>query len=78
MKLRLGDTVIELEHVAYAKKVSNYLVAIYFIGLKEPLSVRCGTDEGSLARYPGDAESLMSKIESHKKEENITFQSSIE
>lgn len=78
MKLRLGDTVIELEHVAYAKKISNYLVAIYFIGLNEPLNVRCGTDEGSIAGYIGDADSLMSKIESHKKEENITFQSRIE
>lgn len=70
MKLRLGDTVIELEHIAYAKKVSNYLVAIYFIGLKEPLNVRCGTDEGSLTGYTGDAESLLSKIEFHEKEEN--------
>ena len=78
MKLRLGDTVIELEHVAYAKKVSNYLVAIYFIGRNEPLNVRCGTDEGRLTGYTGEAESLMSKIESQEKEENITFQSSRE
>ena len=77
MKLRLGDTVIEVEYVAYAKKISDYRVDIYFVGLNEPLKVRCGPDEVDKTKYIENADSLISKIESHKKEKDITFSSRI-
>lgn len=77
MKLRLGDTVIELANIAYANKVLDDLVVIYFVGIQEPLEVDCGEDQRSGVRYEGSADELITKIEKSKAPDNITFASRI-
>ena len=70
MKMRLGDTVIELGNITYAEKRSDWLVYIYFIGTSEqeskpkskPLKVYCGEEQTGRVVYPGSADELLTKI----------------
>ena len=62
MKMRLGDTVIELDNIAYAEKRSHTRVYIYFVGIKEPLKVDCVKTEIGGARYPGSADEFLNTI----------------
>ena len=66
MKLRLGDTVIELENIAYARKMRNDRVHIYFVGREAPLKVNCGKDAVGTARTNELADTLMLRIEKHE------------
>ena len=63
MKLRLGDTVIETNNIAYAIKRYDHIVEIYFIGLSEPLKVFCGKEQTERARFLGNTNELLARIE---------------
>ena len=62
MKMRLGDTVIELDNIAYAQKRNDTLVWICFVGREEPLAVSCGGDKTLIAVYKGSADELLNTI----------------
>lgn len=62
MKMRLGDTLIELDNIAYAQKLRDTHVRIYFVGREKALLVSCQGETG-LAAYPGSADELLSVIE---------------
>lgn len=61
MKMRLGDTVMELDNIAYAKIFDGKVVRIYFVGTDKHLTVYCGEEKG-LARYPGSPDELLNTI----------------
>lgn len=61
--MRLGDTVIELNNIAYAQKMRDSLVNIYFVSIEKPLSVYCGKEKAGMARYQGSADELLNTIE---------------
>lgn len=62
MKMRLGDTVIELDNIAYAQKYTDRVVHIYFLSIEKPLSVSCETESGR-AVYPGSCDEFLNMIE---------------
>ena len=62
MKLRLGDTVIELANIAYARKRADHLVNIHFVGVEKALNVSCNGDTRGMVQYEGRADDLLSLI----------------
>ena len=66
MKMRTGDTLIELDNIAYAQKTHEKIVRIYFVGIKEPLKVSCGGDKTWVTKYEGSADELLQEIETQK------------
>ena len=68
MKMRLGDTVIELDNIAFAQKRKNrdHIVLIFFVGAgrEDPcrLQVTCGENPTGQAVYQGSADELLDKI----------------
>ena len=77
MKLRLGDTVIELANITYADKPYDNVVEIHFVGESKSLQVFCGEHEKGKATFNGSADELITKIEKSRDPDNITFASSI-
>lgn len=63
MKLRLGDTVIETNNIAYAQITGYGNMKIHFVGVSEPLTVHCGEQANSRSRFLGNANELLTKIE---------------
>ena len=63
MKMRLYNTVIELDNIACAQKYNNQVVHIYFVNREKRLTVYCGGAETGMARYPGSADELLTTIE---------------
>ena len=75
MKLRLGDVVMAIAHIAYTEKVADDIVEIYFVGLREPLKVYCNEDRGNGVRYEGSADELISSIWKQIDNSDITYRS---
>lgn len=62
MKLRLGDVLIETDHIEMADKVSPHTVKLVFIsGTK--LEVHCGVKSKAPATWNQDAEGLIQTLE---------------
>ena len=66
MKMRIGNTLIELDNTAYAQKTHEKLVSIYFVGIEAPLRVSCDGDERWKTVSEGSADELLQEIATQK------------
>lgn len=61
MKLRLGETLIETDHIEMVKKVSPHSVKVFFISGNE-IEVLCGIEGDSLSTWEQDANGFIQTI----------------
>ena len=52
--MKLGDTVVELGDLVYAQKTNEWIVKIYFVGIKEPLSIFCSEEQTDHTKCAGN------------------------
>lgn len=68
MKLHIGDTMLETDHIEYLQKVGPHTVKVYFTS-GAVLDVVCGlkTDSKDAAVFNGDANAFLIVIENVEK-----------
>ena len=61
MKLRLGDVLIETDHIEIAERVAYHTVKLFFVS-GQVLEVHCGVNSDALAVWDQDADGFIQTL----------------